>query len=216
MTNTIGTFGKGSSVVSYDLSWQRTLKAQMSHSALGRKCSLALVVLCAITFCVAATAQAQELRTPSLAPAATGITAGPWSIETPKMAPAPQLQVSMVDPQWRPSDSYQPPTVAPGSYHPGEPADNPNAKLGGLGLSPVKQKAKLGFMLPDDSLTPESFFPLVQQSRTIPWQTISADSQPLSNLDGDAVHPLMQINYAGWHLPITLGNSSARANDTRW
>ncbi|MEA2649241.1 MAG: hypothetical protein QOG61_1676 [Candidatus Binataceae bacterium] len=47
------------------------------------------------------------------------------------------------------------------------------------------------------------------------WESSLADSRSLINVNGVSVYPLFQINYAGWHLPITLYISSLRYSDAQ-
>jgi hypothetical protein len=62
------------------------------------------------------------------------------------------------------------------------------------------------------SLPPESFLSLLQAKYAI-WESSLADSRSLVDVNGVSVYPLLQINYAGWHLPVTLYISSLRGSD---
>jgi hypothetical protein len=42
------------------------------------------------------------------------------------------------------------------------------------------------------------------QSENPSWQSLLADSHSLSDPNGVSVHPLLQVNYGGWQLPVTL------------
>jgi hypothetical protein len=64
------------------------------------------------------------------------------------------------------------------------------------------------------SLPPGSF-PSVMQAKYAIWQSSLADSRSLVNVNGMSVYPLLQIDYAGWHLPVTLYLSSLRGSDAR-
>jgi hypothetical protein len=63
-------------------------------------------------------------------------------------------------------------------------------------------------------LPPASFLGLLQAKYTM-WESSLADSGSLTNVNGVSVYPLLQINYEGWRLPVTLYISSLRGSGAR-
>jgi hypothetical protein len=47
------------------------------------------------------------------------------------------------------------------------------------------------------------------------WESELANSRSRVTVDGVSVYPLLQISYAGWHLPVTLYMQPLRGSDAR-
>jgi len=62
------------------------------------------------------------------------------------------------------------------------------------------------------SLAPTSAF---LQSEYSTWESSLANSRSLTGVNGIPVHPLLQVNCAGWQLPVTLYTSSLRDGEAR-
>jgi hypothetical protein len=196
---------------SHEPSWSATAQSEIVYRATIYKRILLVIVLCVTIWCVAAPAQAQELFSPNLSPAATGIMSGRWLYETPPAATAPSLRVSMVDPQFRPSHSLH---ASTGGSRPTEPTIDPKVSLGSFGLAPEAQRASSGSFAYDDSIRQESFLSFVQTKYLLRESSL-ANPQSLTSVNAISTQPLLQINYAGWNLPVTLFNPPSRASEVR-
>jgi hypothetical protein len=150
-------------------------------------------------------------------PSPTGITSGRWALETPAtaMAPAPSIQISTLNSQFRPSGFSQTLAADPRRNHPTEKANSSTADLGRSGLATETQQTKFGSFAYDDSMHQESFLSFVQTEYLLRESRLG-DSQSLTSVSAISAYPLMQINYAGWNLPVTLYNPSSKASEARW
>jgi hypothetical protein len=61
----------------------------------------------------------------------------------------------------------------------------------------------------------ESFLSFVQTEYLLRESRLG-DSQSLTSVSAISAYPLLQINYAGWNLPVTLYNPSSKASEARW
>jgi hypothetical protein len=174
-----------------------------------RRYILAILVLCSTVSLVAAIANAREL------PAATLNAAIPssdrWSPVTAESATAPQLPVRIAElAPFEASRSFRTSPAQPTTYGLTESMDDRIDSRSTFGA----RVAKLSLLADPASLPPESFLsPL--QARYATWESSLADSRSPINVNRVSVYPLLQINYAGWHLPVTLYISSLRGSDAQ-
>ena len=63
-------------------------------------------------------------------------------------------------------------------------------------------------------VVPESFLSVLQ-SKYLVWESRLEDSVPPTNVKGMLVYPMLQVSYAGIHLPITLYIPPLRGSDAR-
>jgi len=155
-------------------------------------------------------ANAQELAASTSN--ATGPASGWWSPVRAVSATAPQLQkcpfsMAELNP-FKASDSFRTFRPQRTTYSVTEPMDGQIASLQHIGVG----VAKPSLLADRVSLPPESFLSLLQAKYAI-WESSLADSRSLVDVNGVSVYPLLQINYAGWHLPVTLYISSLRGSD---
>jgi hypothetical protein len=171
-----------------------------------RRSILSILALCAVVSLVAATANAQEL-----ASNAVGRASGWWSPIRAKSATAPQLQISMG--QLIPietSDSFRTFPAQRTTYRVTEPIDGQIASLQYIAARDARPS-----LLADRVSLPPGSFPSLLQTKYVIWESSLAESRSLVDVNGVSVYPLLQINYAGWHLPVTLYISSLRGSDAR-
>jgi len=172
-----------------------------------RRYILCILALCAAVSLVAALANAQELA--AATSNATGPASGWWSPVRAESATAPHLQISKVELiPFKASDSFRTCRAQRTTYSVTEPIDGQIASLQYIGVGVAKPSLLAGRV----SLPPESFLSLLQAKYAI-WESSLADSRSLVDVNGVSVYPLLQINYAGWHLPVTLYISSLRGSD---
>jgi hypothetical protein len=174
-----------------------------------RRCIFLIRVLCLIVSLVARISNAQEL------PAATANTARPasgwWSPVRAESAPEPRLAISTAElTHFEASDSLRTFPAQRTTYRVTEPIDAQIASLQYIGA----RDAGPSLLADRGSLPPGSFLSLLQAKYAI-WESSLADSRSLVDVNGVSVYPLLQINYAGWHLPVTLYLSSLRGSDAR-
>jgi hypothetical protein len=157
---------------------------------------LSLLVLHAAVLLVAAIANAQELAASTSH--ATGPASGWWSPVRAESATAPQLQISMAElTTFKASDRVT------------ESMDRQTDSLPDIDARDARPS-----LLADPSLPPGFLLSLLQANYAI-WGSSLADPRSLVHVNGGSVCPLLQINYAGWHLPVTLYVSPLRGNDAR-
>ena len=178
-----------------------------------RRCILAILVLCSTVSLVAATANAREL--PASASNAAIPPSGWWSPVTAESATAPQLPIRIAElAPFEASSSFRTSPAQPTTYRLTESMDDRSDRLQYYGSTPGARVAKPSLLADPASLPPESL-PSLLQARYAMWESSLADSRSLINVNGVSVYPLFQINYAGWHLPITLYISSLRYSDAQ-
>jgi hypothetical protein len=76
------------------------------------------------------------------------------------------------------------------------------------------QRVPAGSVMEGKMLFPESLLSVLQ-SRYVSWESALEDSEPRTNVNGRMVYPLLQVRYAGWHLPITLYIPPLRGSEAR-
>jgi len=172
-----------------------------------RRCIFLTRVLCLAVSLVAAISNEKEL--PAATPNAARPASGWWSPAKAESAPEPQLAISMAElTHFEASDSFRTFRAQRTTYSVTEPMDGQIASLQYIGVG----VAKPSLLADRVSLPPESFLTLLQAKYAI-WESSLADSRSLVDVNGVSVYPLLQINYAGWHLPVTLYISSLRGSD---
>jgi hypothetical protein len=174
-----------------------------------RRCILCMLALCAVVSLVAASANAQELAasTSNAARPASGW----WSPAKAESAPEPRLAISTAElTHFEASDSFRTFPAQRTTYRVTEPIDAQIASLQYIGA----RDAGPSLLADRGSLPPGSFLSLLQAKYVI-WESSLADSRSLVDVNGVSVYPLLQINYAGWHLPVALYLSSLRGSDAR-
>jgi hypothetical protein len=172
-----------------------------------RRYVLSILVLCAAVSLVAASANAQELAASSSNAARPA--SGWWSPVRAESATAPQLLISKAElTHFEASGPFRPPPAQPTTYRVSEPMDGQIASLQYLDA----RVAKPSLLADHVSLPPA--LSLLQAKYAI-WDSSLTDSRSLIDVNGVSVYPLLQINYAGWHLPVTLYISSFRDSDAR-
>ena len=174
-----------------------------------RRYILCILALCAAVSLVAALANAQELAASTSN--ATGPASGWWSPVRAESATAPQLQISMAELiPFKASDSFRTFPAQRTTYRANEPMDGQIASLQYIGARDAGPS-----LLADLGSPPSgSFLSLLQANYAI-WESSLADSRSLVDVNGVSVYPLLRINFAGWHLPVTLYLSSLRDSDAR-
>jgi hypothetical protein len=206
MTNTIEAipaFTTRGRVASHKSSGVTTTRAREPLQFVALKGVLLLVAMCSVVGLYAAKAEAQDLFSLDLAPVLTKTTSAVLPPKTAKSATAPYL-FSVAEPnRFSLSNSLRTSTdlartVEPNSY----------MNLRTFSLLPDARDATFG-SINHDSPHPGSFFSLVE-IKYARWESSLASSRSPTNVNGIPVYPLVQINYSGWDLPITLGT------DSRW
>ena len=174
-----------------------------------RRYVLSILALCAVVSLVAQIANAQELAASTSN--AVGRASGWWSPIRAESATAPLLQISMAELiPFKASDSFRTFPAERTTYRVTEPMDGQIASLQYIGA----RDARPSLLADRVSLPPGSFLSLLQTKYAI-WESSLADSRSLVDVNGMSVYPLLQIDYAGWHLPVTLYLSSLRGSDAR-
>jgi len=174
-----------------------------------RRCIFLTRVLCLAVSLVATISNAQEL--PAATPNAARPASGWWSPAKAESAPGPQLAISMAElTHFEASDSFRTFPAQRTTYRANEPMDGQIASLQYIGARDAGPS-----LLADLGSPPSgSFLSLLKDNYAI-WESSLADSRSLVDVNRASVYPLLQINYAGGHLPVTLYLSSLRGSDAR-
>jgi len=174
-----------------------------------------VTLLCATVCLLASVAQAQQLSTGDFSASSTATENGclsPQRNEPKGMIARPQgssgQQIRSSDTKLMPSKS------AAACYRSISQADNPIGNQSGWKLRFEPERVNPGSMPEGSLLFPESFLSLLQ-SKHMAWESRLEDSGPRANLRGRLVYPLLQVNYAGWHLPVALYIPPLRGSDAR-
>jgi hypothetical protein len=171
-----------------------------------RRSILSMLVLCSTLSLAAAIANAQEV--PASTSNVAGFASGWWSPAKEQSPAASQLLVSMAElTHYDGSYSFRTSRFRPTTYRVSEPMN------GRIGLA-LRARVAEPSLLADRVSPPSRSFSLVQDNYTM-WESSLADSRSLINVNGVPVYALLQISYAGWHLPVTLYISSPRDSDAR-
>lgn len=163
------------------------------------------------TICLSeSTAQAQQLSAGDFSINSQKIEKGWWRPESRRAVP--HLQIGTVDEIHLSNPELISPRREAANYRrissDGEPI--------GIGPSPglelETQNVSPNSLFRAEQLVPESFFSLLQ-TRYEAWESRLEDSGPRLNVNGLLVYPLLQVNYASWHLPIGLYIPPLRGTD---
>jgi len=170
---------------------------------------LSLIIACVMGSLIATIASSQELPNDASTAGVAGIPNGWWSSK-PEQAPlAPKLVISMTEPaDFNSSHSLRALPAQMSSDQPPPSRPTTVTSLSNFSLTDVTLAAP---RLLADSVplpAPDSFAFL--QSKSPSWQSLLADSHSLNDANGTSVHPLVQVNYAGWQLPVTLYTAPLR------
>jgi hypothetical protein len=174
-----------------------------------RRCILLVRVLCLIVSLMATISNAQELAATTANAARPA--SGWWSPAKAESAPEPRLAISRAElTHFEASESFRTFPAQRTTYRVTEPMDGQIASLQYIGA----RDAGPSLLADRGSVPPGSFLSLLQAKYAI-WESSLADSRSIVDINGVSVYPLLQINYAGWHLPVTLYLSSLRGSDAR-
>jgi hypothetical protein len=128
---------------------------------------------------------------------------------------APQLLISMAElTHFEASYSFRASSFRSTTHRVGEPIDSRIASLQYFGLKLRARTAEPSLVADRVSPLSGSFLSLWQAKYTM-WESSLEDSRPLVDVNRMSVYPFLQINYTGWHLPVTLYVSSLRGSDAR-
>jgi hypothetical protein len=156
-----------------------------------------VVIICISVWLTATSAHAQQFSIDDFAPVATTTATGLWCPkQTGSTSVAPHLELSMAKlTRFEVAEPLRPSTI--------EPNNHTMANNGGFELGVGPQGGKSISLAEDELLPPRSFLsiPTVKYST---WESSLADTRSLTNANGLLVYPLLQIDYAQSHLPISL------------
>jgi hypothetical protein len=188
----------------------------IAHSAaicvcLARRSILAMLVLCSTVSLPAEIANGQEL--PAFTSNAARLASGWWSPVRAESATAPQLLISMAElTHFEASNAFRTSPAEPTTYRATAPMDGSIASLQQSELT-LRMRVVKPSLLDRVPLPPRSFS--LAQAKYATWESSLADSRSLIKVTGASVYPLLQVNYKGWNLPVTLYISSLRGSDAR-
>ena len=177
-----------------------------------RRYILSILALCAAVSLVAAIANAQELvaSTSNAAKPASG-----WWSPVRAESATPQLPIRMgklIAVETFDSFRTFPPQRT--TYRLTESTDGRIASLQYFRLT-LRATGDRPSLLADQVSPSSRPFLSLLQANYIMSESSLADSRSLVSVNGVSVYPLLQISYAGWHLPVTLYISSLRGSDAR-
>jgi hypothetical protein len=177
---------------------------------------LTLIALCLSSWFTAGTAQAQEATGKGFELALAEVPGRLFALDTAESGPAPSLQLSMAEPRhFRISDSRQSSVGRPDGHHTTERMDFYGFYSGNFTLARAVLDAKDGPSAGNHALNAEPVLSEVE-AKYQRWESSLADSRSLTNVNGESVYPLAQIDSGNWHLPITLGTAPIPGAETRW
>jgi hypothetical protein len=177
---------------------------------------LTLIALCFSSWFTAGTAQAQEATGQGFELASAGVPGRPFALDPAESAPTPSLQLSMAEPQHvRISDSLPSSVARPNGHHLTERTDFSGFYSGNFALALAVVDAKYAPPASNPALNAEPVLSEVE-AKYQTWESSLADSRSPTNLNGESVYPLAQIDSGNWHLPITLGTAPISDAETRW
>ena len=156
-----------------------------------------VIALCAAVCLTAAAAYAQQFSANDFAPATAKPANGWWSPERTAFAVvAPHLQINMSQlTRFENSAAMRPSATQPNNY--------PDVNPAGFELSTYEPGIPSSSFAEGELLSPESFLSLIG-AKYVKWESSLADTRSLTSVNGVAVYPLIQIDYAHWHLPVSL------------
>jgi hypothetical protein len=164
------------------------------------------ILLCSSVSLVAVIASAQER--PAAISDTAGLASGWWSPHG--AGAAPQLQISRAElTRFDESDSIGTSSAQPTGDRVAEAMDSSIASLQYFdpALGPRTTTPSLWV----DLISPPTKSSLsLLEKRYATWEASLSDSRSLIDVNGVSVYPLFQVDYVGWHLPVTLYISPLR------
>lgn len=160
----------------------------------------------------AITVQAQELSTAQVPGNYRAIDNGWWCPESRQSIP--HLQISTGDQIHLSGAELISPAPEMANYRSVSLLDHSIGNHPGAGLRLGSQRLDPGPLLEAELSFQATFLSPLQPNYTA-WESWLEDSEPRVNVNGLLVYPLLQVNYAGWHLPISLYIPPLRGSDTR-
>jgi hypothetical protein len=175
---------------------------------------LSIIIACVIGSLIATIASSQELPNDASTAGITGFPNGWWPSKPEQAALAPKLMISMTEPaDFSSSHSLR---TLPAQMSSGQMIASRPTTVTGLSNFSLTDVTLAAPSLSADSAplpAPDSFAFL--QSESPSWQSLLADSHSLNEANEASVHPLLQVNYAGWQLPVTLYTAPLRDEAVR-
>lgn len=175
---------------------------------------LLVIVVCLIASSVATIASSQELPGNASTSGAAGFSNDWWASEPREASPAPQLVISMMEPiDFNASDSLRNLPAQSNGDRPAAARLSTVASLSTFSLTDMTLAVPK--LSADNALPPAMGSFAFAQIENPSWGSLLADSQSLSEVSGASVHPLLQVNFAGWQLPVTLYTAPNRDEAVR-
>lgn len=217
MVNTyesVGGLDERNPAVKHRLAANRITSLSMLPPSINYQYVLSIIIACVFGSLIATIASSQELPNEASAAGIPGFPKGWWSSESVQATLAPKLVISMTEPaDFNSSHSLRTLPARMSSDQPTESRPTTVTSLSNFSLTDVTLAAP---RLSADSVpppAPDSFAFL--QSESASWQSLLADSHSLNDANGTSVHPLLQVNYNSWQLPVTLYTATLRDDQVR-
>jgi hypothetical protein len=170
---------------------------------------LLIFITCLAGSLMATVAHSQKLASDATTSAAARFPSGWWWPERTESETSSQLAISMAEvSQFRASNSLGSSPAQPNIDQQTEPVETSIASLPHFGLT-EGSVAEPRFSTDRVPLPPASSLALVQSDYST-WESSLAESRTLTEVHGAPVYPLLQVNIAGWQLPVTIYTSSLR------
>jgi hypothetical protein len=159
------------------------------------------VGMCLITMAV----DAQQSASGAVAPSAANTTGGWWSpLGNESPLAIPQLHLRIANPAYLDEPDTQRSSRATKDIYPiSEYANSLTTSEAVFELAPRRLMPQVSTLAQGQLLSAGSFLPL-PSGKYATWEAGLSDSRTLTNVNGILVYPLIEIDYAQWHLPITL------------
>jgi hypothetical protein len=173
-----------------------------------------IVALCASLCLTSTAAHAQQISTDDFTPPVTQTPNQRWSTErTASTVVAPHLQVNIAKLNGLEISGQRPPLTIDSKAYSTAYTNGPivNPQFSELDHYTLNRDLNL---VEGESMTLRSFLSVIEAKYVI-WESSLADTRSLTSVNGMAVYPLVQIDYADWHLPIGLYVPPLRGSDAR-
>jgi hypothetical protein len=197
----------------FDASFKRTA-SQKQFCPTGTRYRFWIIALCASMCLTSAAAHAQQISADDFAPTVTKTPNQWWSPDrTASTVVAPDLHIGISKLNGLEISGQLPPsTIDPKTYSTAY-TNSPIASPRAFELDLYSSSRDLN-LVEGESMTPRSFLSVVEAKYMI-WESGLGDTRSLTSVRGMAVYPLVEINYAEWHLPIGLYIPPLRGSDVR-
>jgi hypothetical protein len=185
------------------------------RSSISYKYLLSMTITCLMGSLTTTIAFSQELPSDGSTAAAARFSGGWWPAEKAESGTAPQVVISMAEPtDLKTSDSLRTAVAEPHSDRQNQPTEAAIARLPQFGLT--DGSVVMPSLLTDRiSLAPASSFAFLQSEYSTGEPSL-ADSRSLTDeVNRVPVQPILQVNCAGWQLPVTLNTTSLRDGEAR-